>query len=298
MAKVSAYIREWKMTVVSQHSGKTIAAKDDLRVIQCANCGIKHLDPIPASASADYSSGFYHCSVKPSMGEDYERDQKWWKETHLDWLSLIPARPGGRLLDVGSGTASFLKAAQLAGWDVVGLEPDYEMSKRDPAVLWLEYQDYLGTRYDVVSAHWVLEHLSDASHFMRWAKARLDDLGYLLITLPNDFSEIQTRAMEIVNQPYYWLDKYHINYWNKMDFLQFAKCHGFETVATYGSWQPEKYLIDGMNYLEDQTLGRQFHRYRIENDLSESQRYRRGKYRLWGELGWGRDLTYILRKML
>ena len=231
------------------------------------------------------------------MKDDYEQDKEWWTAIHNDWLSLIPQRDGHRLLDVGAGTGHFIQNARLAGWSVVGIESDYEMAKSNRNyVLWGEYEDYSGTDYDVISTHWVMEHLTDPSHFLQWAKGRLKDDGNLLITIPNDFSPIQKDAMLAINKPYYWLNQYHINYWNGPSLVRFLNTNGWSIVDAYGSWQPEQHILNGMNYLEDHNLGRKLHSERMLHDLETRAEYRRSKYRLMGAMGMGRDLTFVARK--
>lgn len=273
--------------------GMTSYSNGILDAIDCQIHGYIHLHPIPIN---DYGNDHYHCQIKPSMKDDYEQDKDWWTEIHNDWLDLIPSRSGHRLLDVGAGTGAFIENARLAGWDVVGIEPDHNMAKDNSSILWGEYQDYVGNGYDVVSAHWVVEHLANPIHFLDWMQNRLTDNGYLLITIPNDFSTIQYEAMPAIDRPYYWLDRYHINYWNGPRFVQFLSVRGWSVVEAYGSWQPEKHLLDGMNYLEDPNLGRKLHGERMRHDLETRAEYRRSKYKLMGALGLGRDLTFVAKK--
>ena len=280
---------------MSNHSGKLVATKDNLCAIQCDVCCFKHLDPIPDTSI--YPSGIYHSTMKPTMRDDYERDLAWHQAIHRDWLVLCESHlPNHRLLDVGCGTGHFLNSAQTFGLDARGVEPDYDLAHSDPRVAWCEYADYSGTDYGILSAHWVMEHLADPTHFLQWCYKRLATNGVLLITIPNDFSSMQFRAMEKINRPYYWLDKTHINYWSD-DFTSFLWKNGFRCFDAYGSWQPEQYLMDGLNYLDDPTLGCQLHQQRIAHDLETGDKYRRAKYQLWGWHSWGRDISYMAVKV-
>lgn len=282
---------------MTQHFGDIVARKDNLSVIYCQLCHFRHLHPIPDTKPL-YSGGVYHSQVKPSMTDDYNEDIKWWDAVHSDWLSMItPHMPNALLLDVGSGTGHFLDSAHKASLIPTGIEPDFDIGSRRQDVMWAEYKDINSNQWGCISAHWVLEHLQDPIHFLDWARQRLATDGILLITIPNDFTNTQMRAMLAVNKPWYWIHHTHINYWPAESFPSFLDCHGFKVISAYGSWQPEQYLLDGKNYLNDHNLGRKLHHERVAFDLEVSAEYRRSKYLLFGHNGMGRDVTFCSVKV-
>ena len=284
---------------MTQHSGPIVGQRDNLTAIDCEHCEFIHLDPIPDTAI--YREGFYHREVKPDMLKDYTEDRQWWNSVYGDWMVLLYThRNVRRLLDIGSGTGDFVTAAASLFPIVLGAEPDENMANLNSMVMQAEYAEVNSTGWDVISSHWTLEHLPDPAHFFRWTRDRLDDGGLLLLTIPNDFSPLQQQVMDygLLSIPdYYWLNEHHSNYWNHASFTKLLTRHGYEVLEVYGSWEPEQYLLNGVNYLRDHKLGRTIHGDRQTMDLQLSREVRLAKYLQMGREGRGRDLTFLARKI-
>ena len=286
-----------------EHSGPIVGFADwktkettELIVIYCQTCRFRHLDPLPAKDI--YSSGYYHSQIKPAMRDEYSQDGKWWNAIYGDMLFAIGSlAPNRTLLDVGAGTGDFVNFSNAHGYSAIGLEPDTSMAEHDPIhIVNCGYGDYVDRNVGVISAHWVLEHLSDPVHFLEWAHKSLAPGGVLLITIPNDFSSIQELAAKHIARPYYWLHPTHTNYWPALEFPLFLRRHRFTVRQAYGSWEPEQYLLDDTIYLDDHKLGRHLHSERKRRDLDYSDEYRREKYILLGANGRGRDVTFCAVK--
>jgi 2-polyprenyl-3-methyl-5-hydroxy-6-metoxy-1,4-benzoquinol methylase len=120
--------------------------------------------------------------IAPSRGAIVDRE-----------IRHLPARPGGRLLDVGSGDGAFVAAATQRGWRAEGLEPDpaavagaralgreveqgtlKELAERKP-----------GERYDAITLSHVVEHMHDPEGELAAAFALLRPGGLLWIATPN-----------------------------------------------------------------------------------------------------------------
>lgn len=285
---------------MTTHSGPIVATKGSLTAVQCAHCGFIHLDPIPTELP--YASGRYHRDVKPDYRKEYDEDAEWWSAVYGDWLTLLyTSYPVRRLLDVGSGTGHFARVASTLFPTVLGIEPDERMaSLAEYLVMQGEYKDVNSGGWHTISAHFVMEHLPDPRHFLQWARDRLAKDGLLLVTIPNDFSKLQIKYRRTVYGlnllESYWLNEYHISYWNHESFSRLLVNNGYEILEVYGSWEPEEYLFGGMNYLVDHTLGRTFHQNRMEMDLEMTREQRLAKYLKLGREGRGRDLTFLCRK--
>lgn len=276
-----------------RHCGHIIGFHDSLTVIACDSCGFYHLDPIPDSLM--YANGAYYSQVKPQAELEMNEDARWWQAIYGDWLAMIESLvPSKYLLDVGAGTGAFVREAQRLGWLAQGIEADYNMARAHN----LTHGDYYSVRdrflgLGIITAHWVIEHLNDPAHFLEWAYYHLEPEGVLLVTIPNDFRPIQFEAADKAKQPFYWIHETHTNYWNKTSMTKFLDRCDFRVLDSkcYGSWQPEKFIIDGQNYLVDHNLGRQLHSQRKSKELEMGRKSRRALMRMRGLLGWGRDIT-------
>jgi SAM-dependent methyltransferase len=108
---------------------------------------------------------------------------------HLAGL-LLQQSAGGRLLEIGCGGGQFLRAAQLYGFDVVGLdyssrhvdelgaefgERTMSIEMADEVIPWAELDVVLLTR--------VLEHLTEPSRLLAEARGRMNADGLLCVTV-------------------------------------------------------------------------------------------------------------------
>jgi hypothetical protein len=119
----------------------------------CSNCRSAWIDPRPLEAEIPklYENYFTHDAIQPedaSRGKlrsgvrdailaaklDYLAGSRAWgsllsiagplREIVEGSVLYLKSRPGGRLLDVGSGGGEFLVRMREHGWDVEGIEPD------------------------------------------------------------------------------------------------------------------------------------------------------------------------------
>jgi len=109
-----------------------------------------------------------------------------------------PPPPGGRLLDVGSATGSFLDVASRRGWNVVGVEIS-EGARALARSRGVDSRPDLGSvadlaPFDLITLHHVVEHLGDPRNTLRQLLLLLADEGRLLIEVPN-WSSFERRSM-------------------------------------------------------------------------------------------------------
>jgi 2-polyprenyl-3-methyl-5-hydroxy-6-metoxy-1,4-benzoquinol methylase len=91
----------------------------------------------------------------------------------------------GNLLDVGSGTGSFVNEMKQNGWLVTGLEPDKEARKTAGQLYSIEladakafYQLSPGS-FDAITLWHVLEHVHDLSVYVEQLRILLSEKGRL-----------------------------------------------------------------------------------------------------------------------
>lgn len=133
------------------------------------------------------------------FGESYEqRYSSFWVEWFEAWnnratLSRLTtmSHRGKRLLEIGVGSGSFLKAAKDKGWDVQGCdlsEPICRRVEREVGVPMhcgpVASLDAEG-RFDVVVLNHVLEHVQHPVAFLREVRRLLAPGGFAHIAVPN-----------------------------------------------------------------------------------------------------------------
>jgi SAM-dependent methyltransferase len=105
----------------------------------------------------------------------------------------LPARPGGRLLDVGCGSGAFVRTMAELGWRAEGIDPDPAAvaSARAAGLAvtagTLEAIDDSehGGAYDAITFSHVIEHLHDPAADLERARRLLRPGGMLWIATPN-----------------------------------------------------------------------------------------------------------------
>lgn len=135
------------------------------------------------------------------FGAEFVAEDTNWVAHYEKWnnqrvLRRLP-QPGisgrTRLLEVGIGSGRFLSAAAKSGWQVAGIEASSAIAKhvgqRYGVSVFVgsldEYDDSLGTGFDVVIMNHVLEHLTDPKKALLQIKTLLNPGGVLHLAVPN-----------------------------------------------------------------------------------------------------------------
>jgi 2-polyprenyl-3-methyl-5-hydroxy-6-metoxy-1,4-benzoquinol methylase len=114
------------------------------------------------------------------------------RRENLDALVMyLPARPGGRMLDVGCGDGRTLHALSRLGWQVEGIDLDPQAVA---AVTQRGFRAHVGTlearrfpdgEFDAITASHVLEHVKQPETFLRECRRVLRPGGMLTVLTPN-----------------------------------------------------------------------------------------------------------------
>lgn len=100
----------------------------------------------------------------------------------------------GNLLDIGSGTGTFVHTLKLRGWSITGIEPDEgarNLAKRKYGLDLLpgsSINDLPAQTFDAITLWHVLEHIEDPSAYMQRVKNLLKVTGRIFIAVPNYLS--------------------------------------------------------------------------------------------------------------
>jgi 2-polyprenyl-3-methyl-5-hydroxy-6-metoxy-1,4-benzoquinol methylase len=165
-------------------------------IAECGSCTLRFTQDVPDASSIApyYKAEDYISHTNTSKGLINQVYQLVRKRTITGKRRLIEKYTGirnGSLLDVGSGTGSFVKEMKQNGWEVTGLEPDDDARKVAKELYQLDladtnqfYQLPSGS-FDAITMWHVLEHVHDLSAYIQQLRKVLKANGKLLIAVPN-----------------------------------------------------------------------------------------------------------------
>lgn len=229
-------------------------------LIKCKNCGLVWLDPKPmpheihrfydtyhTHGKSEYISSFM---VKISMTilfssalKPIQRFRKFsysmippFREVGNRSLMWLPAKPGGKLLDVGCGNGIFLKRMHKFGWDVSGVEPDSKAAqqaminlKSDKIVIGnIENSGFEDNTFDAITMNHVVEHLLDPVDTLKNCFRILKPNGLLVVATPNAES---LGARHFKNLWRGWEPPRHIHIFSPRSLKLVAEQAGFHIVS-------------------------------------------------------------------
>lgn len=295
------------------HTGKILIKKEGHEVIECLNCGYKHLLPLPG---VEDNNEFYEKDFFESLWSNYiekHLNDKKWLDLHYNikydyYESIFEDNKQRRLLDIGSATGFFLETGLSRGWETLGVEPGkaaYEFSLSRGLNVFCEffnkknYNKY--GKFDVINLTNVLEHLPNPVEIIELCSEILNDEGIISISSPNDFNPLQSHIVNTSDKDYWWVDvKEHINYFDKHSLSNILTQQNFEIINIYSSYPIEIFILNGEDYISKQELGREIHekRKKFEMDLyyNGNAKLLMDLYKNLSELDLGREINVIGRK--
>src|SRR6185503_4222299 len=133
------------------------------------------------------------------------------------------------------------------------------------------------------------------------ARGMLTPKGVLCLNVPNDFTPFQAASRSSLSLPEWWVaPPHHLNYFDFESLYNLVTRHGFEVREKTTSFPMELFLLMGMDYTTDATLGRACHTKRKSIDLALEKaghgETRRALYRALAAAGLGREAVVIAVK--
>lgn len=171
----------------------------DFSIVRCPECQMMWTNPrpTPQSIGAYYPDEYapYNTTspavVRPSKGP------KGW--LGLENANRTPAIAPGRLFEIGCSSGRYLLTMRQEGWEVAGLEFSphaAEKARQQGLDVVSGSAELLATqddrKYDVIAAWMVIEHLHDPIAVLRSLRAKAEDNGYLVCSVP-DASALEFR---------------------------------------------------------------------------------------------------------
>jgi SAM-dependent methyltransferase len=294
------------------HEGPVLDSVKGFDVIECRNCGFRHVLPLPTSEElAGAYAEHYYTREKPRSIQRQGEDLPWWRLVFADRFDVFERfLPSLRrsVLDVGSGPGYFLLCGRERGWEVQGVEPSARAAAHTREMglpvremfLTPENAAALGT-FDVVHLNAVLEHLPDPRGMIMTASRLLAPGGLLCAAVPNDYNPLQEALRSARGFSPWWVaPPHHLNYFDHSSLGRLLANCGFEILAATSSFPMELFLLMGEDYVGDDARGRACHgkRMMLESNLEAAGRgeLKRRLYIALAQLGMGREAVLVGRK--
>lgn len=178
----------------------TVVATMDRRLkpltsLCCDGCGLVRTDPMPTDAELDaYYSGEYRQDYQLAASRPSERHIGVSRREGARRLALLAphVRASGRVMDFGSGSGEFVKAAKDAGFEAVGVEPGETFARFARGEYGIEIVsgrhdevDFAPASLDLITSHHVIEHLRDPIAMLGRFAGWLAPGGLIYIAVPD-----------------------------------------------------------------------------------------------------------------
>lgn len=219
---------------------------------------------------------------------------------------------GDALLDVGCGEGWLLKAAAEHGCRVRGVDfSAFGLRRHHPELephvvfgdVFAELDGVLerGERVEACVLEHVLEHVADPQALLQRLRGVLAPGGVLAVTVPNDFSPVQMKALELgaVEGETWVRPPEHLNYFNAETLPRLLEGAGYAVAGGYASFPIDWFLFHpGSNYVRSPEAGKAAHQARLKLDLllaaQGTAAYHAFAAALFG-CGAGRSVTVLAR---
>jgi len=255
----------------------------DLKINKFGYIEIKS-KPDPAELKKYYQDKYYQHD-KGAHSHIYSEEEKQFfrnkvEQKHYVLTSLGLNSPIPKLLDIGAGEGWALSYFREQGWDCRGLDFScYGCETQNPHVLNdLVTGDVFenvanivktGECFDVIWLDNVLEHVIDPFALINTLKIIINDGGYLVIEVPNDFSLTQKYAIDkgLIDSEFWVAVPDHLSYFNRDGLINLCAEAGWSVEKVLADFPIDFFLLnDSSNYVADSSKGKSCHHARVRLD--------------------------------
>lgn len=244
-----------KCSLCDKSNYRTVYSQLPFEIVRCSLCGMGFLTPVPTERflAKFYSKKYFQKESEGFGYKNYKRMRKVLEAESLRKIEFIKKfiRSSSTLLDVGSGLGFFANSAFKKGFKVSILDRSawavsYAMKKYKIPGYVSDFtpRSVPQSKFEVVTAWDVLEHLANPKDGFLAINRVLDNGGLVFITTPN----IESWDARIMGKRWYGFTKIpeHIQYFSPATIKKFAVQAGFEVVAikSWGFVRDFKFIAD------------------------------------------------------
>jgi SAM-dependent methyltransferase len=234
---------------VLQATDHTVS-KEEFTIVECNACSLRFTSEAPAESAIQkyYQSSAYisHSNTKKGIINLLYHWARYFTMMSKEWLVKKESkRQVGMLLDIGSGTGTFVHTMERAGWSVVGLEPDADA--RAFAIKQYKVDIYPSedlfrlpeATYSAITMWHVLEHVHQLDAYVQRIKELLAPKGKLIVAVPNYTS----KDAEVYGA--YWAPydvPRHLYHFSPKSMDVLMKRHGLRVIKKRRMWLDSYYV--------------------------------------------------------
>ena len=199
--------------VCSTGSPKLVRQLDGYTQYDCVHCHLRFSDPMQNPGAEWYEkSEIYRAVEKPTPLYMARRDIR------SKLFFPLKLAPGGKLVDLGCGTGTLLKLAELEGYRVTGVDYNPISLKKAETFYGLQdlrqdtLEDFLAAsdeQFDIAWLFSVLEHVGNPAQLVAQIYQRIVPGGYFVCTVPS-----HERTPQIFD-PILDTPPHHLTLWSK-----------------------------------------------------------------------------------
>ncbi len=283
--------------------------RHELGFLQLAN------PPDPKQLAAYYEKKYFQ-DERGNYRHYYSDDELAFARAKIEQLAYVVetlrGSVPGTMLDVGCGEGFALAWHASRGWRTHGIDfSDVGIRNMHPERLddvetgdlfkLLEQQKRDGHRYDLLWLSNVLEHVLDPIRLLRSVRQLIQEGGVLVITVPNDGSELQEMLLRkgCIDERFWIAVPDHISYFDYESLTATAAATGWRCRDVLADFPIDLFLLhDDSNYVRNRDRGPKAHWARVQAELLIHQKtpeQKRAFYSAIARVGLGRNLTAFLQ---
>ena len=205
-----------------------------------------------------------------------------------------------KILDVGCGKGEFLKYLKKEGFDsLYGTELNSNIIAPGINIFNCGFLDFhTDEKFDFITMTNVLEHIIPVNQFIQKSYYLLNDNGRIRIQVPNDLSYTQYCALKEKEKPifYFFCPPEHINYFDFESIKALLVTSNFDIDYQTTNWCMDFFLLMGIDYSLERSLGKKCHQYRINFEYMMGQDFLIKFYKKMAEMEVGRVAIIYAKK--
>ena len=262
-----------------------------------------------------YEKTYFNKKTTATYSDSYSKDEIKNKKNRSAFYikiakSLIKKKKI-KFLEIGCGEGFLLKAAYEQKFSILGVDYQNEHVKKfnksvfkfsqkiDPELFFSKKNN---TKYDIIAANNVLEHVIDPEKFVKNLKSFLNKNGIIILSIPNDFKKFQNllKKRKFIKNKYWFCPPQHLSYFNNENILFFFKALKLKIMEAVSDFPIEIFLyLSKKNYISIKKRGKEAHNARLIIDnfiMNQKHQISLDFYKACHNSGVGRSMIFFLKK--